>query len=181
MTGDNFVSKPKQDWQLKEEEDALSRARLIPLCVTIIIIVMFILMFSCTKAQAQNIPCPAVDLNIIATIESSNNPLAYNERSGARGLYQLTAIAWKDVQNHFPELSTIPFSEAYKPQVARLFAERLITINKGYLRHFGLDLSLSNQLFCYNAGIGRVKQGIMPKETKNYILKYKELSNAKRS
>ena len=59
MTGDNFVSKPKQDWQLKEEEDALSRARLIPLCVTIIIMVILILMFSCTKAQAQNMPCPA--------------------------------------------------------------------------------------------------------------------------
>ena len=34
----------------------------------------------------------AVDMSIIATIESSNNPAAYNERTNATGLYQITPI-----------------------------------------------------------------------------------------
>lgn len=120
-----------------------------------------------------------VDLNIIVQIESSGNPLAYNRHSGATGLYQITPIAWKDVQNHFPELSKYPFICAYKPQVARLFAERLITINKGYLRHYGLDLSLANQLACYNQGIGLTRKRVLSKESKNYIKKYLKLTRAK--
>lgn len=116
-----------------------------------------------------------VDLAIIAQIESSNNPLAYNARSGACGMYQFTPIAWEDVQNNFTELRQYPFSCAYKPQVAILFAKAYFTLIDRYLAHFGLKKTIANRLACYNQGIGKTKRGILTKESRNYIKKYLKL------
>jgi hypothetical protein len=117
-----------------------------------------------------------IDLSIIAQIESSNNPNAYNSISQARGMYQITEIAWRDVQNHFPELRQYPFSYAYKPQVAILFAKAYFILIDRYIRHFGLKNDLSTKLACYNQGIGLTRKGILSKETKNYIAKYHKLA-----
>ena len=124
---------------------------------------------------AKVVRADVIDLQIIAKIESSNNPLAYNQRSGARGMYQFRKIAWLDVQQNFPELAKYPFSYAYKPQVARLFAKAYFVLVDRYLRHYGLKTSLSNQLLCYNQGIGLTRKGIVSKESANYILKYQRL------
>ena len=123
----------------------------------------------------QKVWAEEVDLSIIATIESGNNHLAYNKGSGACGMYQFTPIAWLDVQRNFPELAKYPFSYAYEPRVAKLFAKAYFILIDRYLAHFGLKTSLSNRLACYNQGIGLTRKGILSKESKNYIAKYARL------
>ena len=42
------------------------------------------------------------------------------------------------------------------------------------LRAHGIPVTLDNILWTYNAGIGRVIKGIMPKETEDYIKRVKK-------
>ena len=122
----------------------------------------------------SNLKAEEVDLKIIAQIESSNNPDAYNKGSKATGMYQITPICLKDynqLNNRQFELSEM-FDPAKAEIVARWYLNRRIP---ALLKHFHIADTLENRLWCYNAGIGLCKKGIMPKETKNYIVKYKRL------
>jgi len=49
-----------------------------------------------------------IDMDAIATIESSNNPKAFNEQSGARGLYQITPLCLKHYNQAVDEKPIIP-------------------------------------------------------------------------
>jgi hypothetical protein len=118
----------------------------------------------------------AVDLGIIAAIESSNNPLAYNHRSQARGLYQITPICLKEYcqfNNILVYDADYLFNPAFNTKVAEWYLTKRIP---QMLKAYGLSVTLENILWAYNAGIGKVKKNIMPKETKLYIAKYKKLS-----
>jgi len=151
----------------KNEQYQLKMFLKVFILVTIILFTCFI--FSC-KAKAEE-----VNLDIIRQIESSGNPLAYNSASGACGAYQITKPCLEDYNQHHKgsELSrNALFSEEQGRKVALWYFGQI----KRYLRHYGLKPTLENQLFAYNAGIGRVVKGIMPEETENYIAKYKRLS-----
>ena len=113
-----------------------------------------------------------VDMSIIAIIESNNNPLAYNRKSGARGMYQITEICLKDYNAWHPT-AKMPVNALFKPVEARKVAEWYLSIRiPQMLRYYGLNDTLENRLICNNAGIGNLVKGIIPKETRNYILKY---------
>jgi hypothetical protein len=133
---------------------------------TSLIVMLIILCLFCSGAWAD------VDMDIISIIESNNNTSAYNPGSGARGMYQITAIAWKDVQNNFPALKQYSFDCAYQPEIARLFAEAYFMLIDRYLRHYGLEINLTNRLACYNQGIKLTRKGILGRESRNYIAKY---------
>jgi hypothetical protein len=177
------ISKP--DWSKKiapkvlaymeKEEKRKQKIRSAFILIGSIIGVGIICLFS--SCNMVRVPAHAgeIDLRIIAQIESSGNPKAYNAKSGACGMYQFTPIAWLDVQQNFPELAKYPFTSAYEPQVARLFAKAYFALIDRYLRHFGLENTLSNQLACYNQGIGLTRKGILSKESRDYIAKYKRL------
>ena len=117
-----------------------------------------------------------IDLSIIASIESSNNPLAYNAKTQAIGLYQITPICLKEY-NNYHSASTIAQNELYKPQIARLVAEWYVGVRiPQMLKFYGLKDNLDNRLICYNAGIGNLIKGIIPDETQQYIFRYRKLS-----
>ena len=114
-----------------------------------------------------------VDMNIIAQIESSGNPLAHNIRTGARGLYQIRKIAWEDVQNHYPELKKYDYLEyCYNSKISRLFAKKYFNILKKYLKYYNKPITIKNLLYAYNAGIGNLINGRIPKESIEYVKKY---------
>jgi len=135
--------------------------------VKMVVVATLALLCLAGSAQAEQI-----NMRVIAQIESSLNPSAYNARSKARGMYQITAIAWKDVQNNFPKLREYSFDYAYKPEIALLFAKAYFVLIDRYLRHYGIEINLTNRLACYNQGIGLTRKGILSKETRNYIAKY---------
>lgn len=119
-------------------------------------------------AQAQD-----VDMAIIAQIESSNNTMAYNKTSQARGLYQITPVCLADYNEMhnvlLMEESLFGQKTAYK--VANWYMNTRIP---QLLKHFKHEDTLSNRLTAYNCGISCVDKPL-PTETKKYIEKYKKL------
>jgi len=116
---------------------------------------------------------PSGLLNAIATVETGGtfNARAYNNASGAAGLFQLTPIALEQVR-----LDTGVRFDPMSPGAASGAAALLL---RRYLRMFRGDVNLA--LAAYNAGEGAVKKfltqvqtqgvGRLPRETANYIPK----------
>ena len=123
-------------------------------------------------------------LSAIIIIESSGNPLAYNERSKARGLCQITPIVLKE-WNNFHAKEKHSEGDLFQPAVNKKIASWYL--NKRIpqmLKHYGLQDTVSNRLIAYNWGIGRLKTWYdrggfanhLPKETKDYLEKYRKLT-----
>jgi len=115
-----------------------------------------------------------IDLNKLIGIESSWDTRAYNKKSKARGLAQITPIALRDY-NQLNPADQHSLDDLYNPQINQkiaqwTLAERIPQMLKAY----GVPLTQDNVLWAYNAGIGRVVDNFMPAETKDYIRKYKE-------
>lgn len=115
-----------------------------------------------------------VDLSLISNIESGGHPEAHNSHSGAVGLCQITPIVLKEYNSYYG----LWYKEAdlyngdFNKIVANWYMNKRIP---QMLRAYKLEDTLKNRLWAYNAGIGKVKRGIMPLETKNYIKKYYKL------
>lgn len=139
------------------------------------VLMLFVLsLFS--PAHAQSIP--AVDIDIIAKIESNFNPDA-NSFAGAkhgRGVCQISEIALRDWNKLNPK-DRYRVRDLYNPQVNMkisnwLFEERIPQL----LKHYGYEVNLENIICAYNAGISNVKRWKKIIETVNYIKKYKRLA-----
>jgi len=130
----------------------------------------------CTKkAEAAKLE---IDLDIIATIESSNNPMAYNIDSEATGMFQITPICLRDFNQC--NKSELRIHDMYSPANAWHVADwYLHTRIPQLLKHYKKELTLENVLIAYNAGISRVGSEKIPNETKEYIRKYKSLMDSK--
>jgi len=116
--------------------------------------------------------CFAVDLNIIASIESSNNPLAYNSRTKATGLYQITPICLQDYNNYHSVKYTL--DDMYDADKSLVVADWYLNDRiPQMLRYYGHTVNLTNTLIAYNWGIGHVGE-TLPKETSDYIKKYED-------
>ena len=116
----------------------------------------------------------AVNMDIIAYIESSNKTQAYNRQSGARGLYQITRICLEDYNN----LHTIKYNknDLFDPEINKKIAYWYMNVRiPQLLKYYNIDDNINNRLIAYNAGIKRLIDNELPKETKNYLKKYHRL------
>src|SRR3990167_1556402 len=108
----------------------------------------------------------------VVMAESSGNPRAQSAR-GARGLMQITEPALTDYNARFGTKWTM--DDMFVP-------EKNMSVGKWYLgtevprqlRYYRLPDSVTNRLWGYNAGVGSVKGGVMPKETKLYVERVRE-------
>lgn len=132
------------------------------------------LIMGCSVASAQS--SNDIDMSIISTIESSNNPKAHNNNSGATGLCQITQPALSEFNHHFHKNYSLisMYDENRNLLVADWYMNNRIP---AMLKYYGIEDSIENRLWAYNAGIGNVVRNIMPMETKNYINKYKRMEN----
>ena len=126
------------------------------------------------RANAQDI-----DMERIKMIESSGDPTAFNKKSGARGLYQITPICLREWNsNHWREQYTL--DDLFDPEINYRIANWYMNIKiPFYLRVYGIEDIPENRVIAYNWGIGNLRKYIrgrktLPKETKNYLLKYNE-------
>ena len=116
-----------------------------------------------------------VNLAIIAKIESSNNPLAYNPASHARGMYQITPICLKDynIQNR----ANLSVDALFNPSTCYTVAKWYIATRiPQLLKNRGIVVTTDTILIAYNAGISWVGKKNLPKETVYYLKKYARLS-----
>ena len=133
--------------------------------------IMIMLMFSgVVIANAIS----GIDMEVIKQIESSGNPYAYNSRSNARGLYQITPICLKEYNNY--HLVKYTSEDLYDAEINYEIANwYLNTRIPQMLKHFKKPVNVENILISYNAGISYVVQNKeIPTETINYLKKYKK-------
>lgn len=127
---------------------------------------------------------PSADDNDIITdkiinIESAGNPNAYNKRSGAMGLMQIMpngALAdWNTINRdsrHTPDQMNDP---QINSKIGTWYLNERIP---QMMQSMNLPDSVDNRLIAYNAGIGNLRKILagkmqMPKETSDYIKKYR--------
>jgi len=126
-----------------------------------------VLLVSISSASAKDI-----DLNIIALIESSGNPKAFNPSDGAKGLHQITSICLKEYNNH--HVKKFSSNDLYSPSISLNIANWYY--NKRIpqlLKHYGIRDTIENRIIAYNAGIKTLVNGRKtPKITLKYIQKY---------
>lgn len=132
---------------------------------------VLVLLTSISAANAKDI-----DLKIIAAIESSNNPSAYNPQDGAKGLLQITAICLKEYNNHHVKKFTS--NDLYSPKVSLIIGNWYYNVRiPQLLKHYGLKDTISNRIIAYNAGIKTLVNGRKtPRITLKYIEKYNRLT-----
>ena len=131
------------------------------------IILSVALMFVAVGAWAD------IDMDKIAMIESSGNPNAYNGRSGAIGLYQITKICLDDYNLY--NAPVLPRNALWRPEVNEKVAQWYM--NKRIpqlLRYYGHADTIENRIIAWNAGIKYVGKNV-PRETLDYIKKYIDL------
>lgn len=122
-----------------------------------------------------------INLFAIAMIESGGNPHALNQKSGARGLFQITSICLKEWNNFHPE-DKHDSADLYNPDVNRKIAEWYLDVRiPSMLRAYGMPDTFDMILASYNAGIGVVRkwrkgERHLPQETMDYIQAYKDLT-----
>lgn len=126
-----------------------------------------------------------IDLSIIAKIESNSNPMAisYKGAKYGRGIYQISEICLKDYNMaNNAEISPV---ELFSPKVNRDVAFWYFNLALPlYLRNKGIPVTPVNLLIAYNFGIGNLSKYLqgkveLPKETRNYLIKYKKFARSK--
>jgi len=138
-------------------------------------IFIFIIFLLVSPAFAQEI-----DLSVISTIESSNNPYAYNPKTEARGLFQITPICLREWNNFHPN-EQYSLDDLFDPQINTKIAKWYLTRRiPQMLRYYKKPVTIENILICYNAGIKYVLKGEIPEETRKYIEKYKRLKRRRK-
>jgi hypothetical protein len=138
----------------------------------VVVGIILLLLCSCSAFASNN-----VDIAVIAQIESSNNPDAYNKNSGARGLCQITPIVLKEFNKitgkHYTK------DDLYIDQVNLLIADWYVNYRiPAMFKRLHIADSVRNRLIAYNWGVGHLKHMVflLPKETADYIKKYERLS-----
>jgi hypothetical protein len=115
-----------------------------------------------------------VNIAIIAQIESSNNPDAYNARTKATGLCQIKPIVLKeyDLAHKSRHLQQELFIEQFNLLVSDWYMNHRIPV---LLKHYHLADTVNNRLAAYNEGALNLAKHRMPLETKRYIKKYNKI------
>jgi soluble lytic murein transglycosylase-like protein len=126
-----------------------------------------------------------VDMEAIIVIESNGDANAYNVRSQARGLCQITGICLKEWNlGHLRDQYSL--DDLYNPginlKIATWYMNKKIP---RYLDYYGIPDTVETRLIAYNWGIGRLRSAMragdfsldaLPSETRQYIKKYNELT-----
>jgi len=122
--------------------------------------------------------CVEINLSAIKQIESSGNPFAYNERSGAIGLYQITPICLKEWNTFAKGGCQYTIFDLADPAVNSKIAHWYLNNRiPQMLEYYRKPVTIRNILISYNAGISYVVENKkLPRETRNYLKKYNRLT-----
>lgn len=115
----------------------------------------------------------SMDMGIVAFIESTNNPKAFNKAKKAIGLYQITPICLKEWNNYHPRkqyTSEDLWNKEINTEIGTWYMQVRIP---QMLKYFKKPDTAENRIISYNAGIEYVVKGLpLPQDTKDYIVKY---------
>ncbi|MFH1191087.1 MAG: lytic transglycosylase domain-containing protein [Candidatus Omnitrophota bacterium] len=123
-------------------------------------------------------------LAALIQVESSNNPQAYNHHSKARGLTQITPIAWRELrkQYRFKYANLNFWDDMCNPQIAREAGKDYLYLLQKVLKVNRVPVTLDNLLAAYVWGPNNLaKKGMhnAPGVVKSYISKVKRLAQVR--
>jgi len=133
-------------------------------------VVPVILIFLALGVAVQGVQ---VDMEKIKEIESGGNPEAVG-RAGEVGLYQIMPVVRKSYNQrtgHSYSRGDL-FDPGINHQIADWYLHDRIP---EMLRYYEIQVTVRTVIWAYNAGIGRVLEGIMPEVTERYIERYQEV------
>lgn len=136
------------------------------------LILIWLLFFGgCTPVFAKEF----IKMDLVKKIESSGNPMAHNQKSGARGLYQITPICLKE-WNQFHQKEQYELKDLFRMDVNEKIARWYLEVRiPQILKYFGKPVTTRNILISYNAGVDYVvKNRKLKKETVDYLIKYEK-------
>lgn len=137
------------------------------ICIFLILLTLFL--GAIAKSQEK------IDMKAIKSIESGGDPQAVSS-AGAVGLYQIMPITLEDYNQYHS--NTYTEDDLFDPEINKKIAVWYIQDRiPELLEYYNLELTVENILWAYNAGIGRVRDGVKPEETIRYIEKYKRLTS----
>ena len=143
------------------------------------ILIMLVVLTMVAKKLYPTFFYGEVDIEKVISLESSYNPLAYNKRSKARGLMQITPICLKEWNERRDLKKQYSLIDLWNPIVNRKIGTWYINVKiPKYLMYYKIEDTIENRLMTYNWGIGNVRKYIsgkittIPTETINYIAKY---------
>lgn len=119
-----------------------------------------------------------INLEAIARIESSGNAKAFNWKTKATGLFQITPICLKDWNACHPAGPVYKESDLWDAKVNREIADWYLHERiPQMLRFYGIPQNTENVLIAFNWGIGNLKEHResarpLPQETANYLTRY---------
>ncbi|MFA4993594.1 MAG: lytic transglycosylase domain-containing protein [Candidatus Omnitrophota bacterium] len=127
-----------------------------------------------------------INLQAIKVIESDGNFLAFNSRSECYGLYQISKVCLHDFNELNQAKYTVQdlFEPSINEQVASWYFDRI----RYMLNFYHIPVSIETVIASYNWGISNVVRWYgegadmlqLPKETRNYIKEYVQLSMAQK-
>lgn len=151
------------------------------------VIGLLLLIIMIALARAEKEPDWEELVGYIIQMESSGDSYAYNSKSQARGLCQITPICLYEYNSRH-QGSRIILEEELFDSVTNLTVAKwyLKYIWSHYLPYYKLPQTIIYLLASFNWGIGNVvkwhkqdaKWNKLPKETRNYIIKYHRLASA---
>lgn len=122
-----------------------------------------------------------IDHDAVIQIESSGNPNDYNEKSGARGLYQITYKCLNDWNKEHPEIQYTT-EDLFIPSVNKLIGKWYLDVRiPHYLKFWKIPVNDGAILAAFNWGPTAFHEWYdngqdmvkLPSETVRYIWKYK--------
>lgn len=125
-----------------------------------------------------------INLSAIVKIESDGNPKAFNKKSGARGLCQITEVCLAEWNRNNPR-DRHSIGDLFNPSINQKIASWYLSKRiPEMLVAYGFEVTIENVLTAYNWGIGNLVKlqapgnrfKPVPVETENYITKYKSLT-----
>ena len=159
------------------------------------ILAMLFLCIGITGYAEVEISIPA-----IIALESNGDPHAFNKTSGAIGLMQITPVClddWNTTKGkfsfeeqfgkpgtYFYETRYLNIADLYNPNINLIIGQWYINTRiPQMLKAYGMPDSVNNRLIAYNWGAKNLKHYLkgerkLPKETKQYLIKYKKLKEA---
>jgi len=127
---------------------------------------IFILAVMAGLVNAQTI-----DLEAIKEIESGGNPNAVGA-AGEVGLFQIMPVVRKSYNQRTGHRYTR--QDLFNPEVNKAIADWYLHDRiPEMLRHYGKAVTVENIIWSYNAGIGRLLNGVKPRITERYLQKYR--------
>lgn len=134
---------------------------------------IFIMIFMVGFIQMNSFA--AVDLSIIAKIESSGREKAIGDGGRSLGMFQLSKAViseWNQAHPHDKKAH----SDALNARIAHDLASWYVNVRiPQILRWLGFPVTVRNQIVCYNAGCGALKREALPPITRGYLRKYQAM------